>query len=108
MPRYIGAITRSSETSSDLDFDLEHGEEELLAAALDSIEREHSTPPDQELDEYETHRILEQSVSPPPDLAPVAAERQTSAAPLEIKYEDIFDETFAGTGPHLNFVGSTD
>ena len=88
-------VVNSVEAGGD-DFDLENGEDDLLAEALDKVQRAHSAPPEDESDEYETHRILEQSVSPPPD-RPYSVKRVASVAPpIEIKYDDIFDDTFTG------------
>lgn len=91
-PASPGTIVPSIETSSDFDFDLENGEDDLLADALDKVERDcRARDP---FENYETHRALEQSLSPNLEGRISSANRSFEAAAVtEISYEDLLEET---------------
>ena len=89
-----GAIP-SIETNSDLEFDLLNDEDDLLACALEKIEREHSIAIEAQ-EEYEVHRALEQSLSPEPEPRKSIPAQSLEAATIELKREDLLDDNFTG------------
>ena len=90
-------VVPSIEGSDDIDFDLGNGEDLLLAEVLDKVEQGRKTPRQDPFEDYETHRRLEDSLSPQPERSTPLAQRSLEAAAIEIVYDDLLDETFTRT-----------
>ena len=91
----FGGALQSVGFDNDSDFGFDLDEDDLLADALAKVERDSRQPSKQPLEKHETCRSVEQSFHLPVEDSTVKPDSIGGPA-LEIGYEDIFDEAFAG------------